>query len=117
MPELQSALVFHDVLDIAQQADQIAWKPFHDGVEIHPLYDVDGGCSAALLRYAPGASIPSHQHMGYEHILVLVGEQQDESNVYSQGSLVVSPPGSSHAVQSPQGCIVLAIWEKPVSFL
>jgi len=55
--------------------------------------------------------------MGYEHILILEGEQQDEHYIYPQGTLVISPPGTSHSVQSPQGCIVLAIWEKPVSFL
>lgn len=117
MAELQSVMIFSDVLEIVEQPDEIAWKPFRAGVEIHTLYNTDEGCSAALLRYAPGASIPSHQHTGYEHILVLTGEQQDEHNVYSQGSLVVSPPGTSHSIKSPQGCIVLAIWEKPVSFL
>lgn len=117
MGELQSSLILSDVLGVAQQADQIDWKPFRAGVEIHPLYNVEGGCSAALLRYAPGSSVPSHQHTGYEHILVLAGEQRDESHVYSQGTLVVSPPGSSHSIQSPKGCIALAIWEKPVSFL
>lgn len=93
------------------------WQPFRDGVEIHPLYASQGGMSSAFLRYAPGASVPPHKHIGYEHIFVLQGEQSDEVGSYPQGSIVVNPPGSCHSVLSQLGCIVLVIWERPVEFL
>ncbi len=96
------------------------FRRFHPGVEILPLYGIDHGDpesrgpSAALLRYQPGASIPEHQHAGYEHILVLRGSQEDQSGRYVRGTCVINPPGTRHAVKSTEGCLVLAIWNRPV---
>ncbi len=74
------------------------------------------GSSAALLRFEPGGKIPLHFHTGYEHIIVLSGSQMDEHGQLFAGGLRIHPPGSSHSVASESGCIVLAIYEKPVSF-
>ncbi len=100
----------------SQYLATINWQPFRDGVEIYPLYGSHGGMSSAFLRYAPGASVPTHNHVGYEHIFVLQGEQSDEYGTYPQGSIVVNPPSSRHSVRSKEGCIVLVVWEKPVEF-
>lgn len=98
-------------------AADFVWSPFRPGVEIHRLYgDGAAGPSAALLRYAPAASIPRHRHEGHEHIYILHGSQVDDAGTYVAGALVVHPPGSSHAVHSPDGCVVLVIWERPVDF-
>ena len=35
------------------------------------------GRAAAMLRYAPNAEVPLHEHDGYEHIFVLEGAQED----------------------------------------
>jgi anti-sigma factor ChrR (cupin superfamily) len=48
--------------------------------------------------------------------LVLEGSQWDEYGQLFAGGLRIHPPGSSHSVASETGCIVLAIYEKPVSF-
>jgi anti-sigma factor ChrR (cupin superfamily) len=58
-----------------------------------------------------------HAHTGYEHIVVLAGSQVDENSRAAAGSLIVNPPQTSHSVLSETGCIVLAIYEKPVAFL
>ena len=93
------------------------WSAFRPGVEIHRLYGEESdGASAALLRYAPGACVPHHRHQGYEHIFVLHGTQVDENGTHASGTLVVNPPGSTHEVRSPDGCVVLAIWERPNVF-
>jgi len=93
------------------------WKPYLPGIEIHRIYGDDGGGpSAALLRYAPGADAPLHGHPGYEHIYVVSGEQSDERGVYGAGTFIVNPPGTRHAVRSPQGCVVLIVKEQPVVF-
>lgn len=112
---LGAALAIPDLLATADAPDA-AWQPFRPGIEILRLYTEQGGAAAALLRYAPGASAPLHQHQGYEHILVLRGAQQDDAGRYAAGTLLISPPGSRHAIASPQGCLVLAIWERPVAF-
>lgn len=118
MVEGLQSIVLHDLLRIAEQPERYDWQPFHAGIDIHRLYGGAGeGPAAALLRYRPGAQVPAHLHQGWEHILVLAGSQADEHGVYPAGSLLTNPPGSSHSVTSAQGCIVLAIWERPVCFL
>lgn len=112
----EAPLVFKLALDaLGQQSDFV---PFRPGVEISQLYRNEAsGASAALLRYAPGASVPEHVHEGYEHVLVLEGEQRDHRGSYPAGTLVVNPPGTRHAVSSAQGCIALLIWQSPVRFV
>lgn len=106
------------LFDISKNPESIAWTPFREGVEIHRLYG-DGitGPTAALLRFRKAAHIPPHVHEGYEHIFVLAGSQWDHKGRIEAGTLRVHPPGTSHEVTSDAGCIVLAIYEKPVRFL
>ena len=106
------------LFDIEAQLDQFNWEPLKAGVEISRIYGDDkGGPSAALLRYAPGAVVSLHKHTGYEHILVLAGSQTDGAKVFEKGSLIISAPGSQHRIHSETGCVVLAIWQMPVSFI
>lgn len=97
-----------------------AWRDcdfrfFRDGVEIATL--LDGAPGVALLRYAPGASVPRHRHTGLETILVLDGVQSDERGDYPAGSLILNHEGSIHSVWSDPGCTVLIQWNRPVEFL
>ncbi len=71
----------------------------------------------ALLRYAPGASVPRHRHAGLETVIVLDGEQSDERGSYPAGSLVLNAEGSAHSVRSEGGCVVLIQWQRPVELL
>jgi anti-sigma factor ChrR (cupin superfamily) len=106
-----------DLLRIAENADSISWQPFRDGVEIHRLYgDGVAGPTAALLRYRAEGKVPLHEHAGYEHIIVLSGSQRDQNGTAHAGTLTINPPGTRHSVVSEAGCIVLAIYEKPVRF-
>jgi anti-sigma factor ChrR (cupin superfamily) len=85
------------------------WQPFRDGVEIARLYgEAEAGPSMALLRYQPGAKVPTHLHRGLEHILVLEGSQRDEGGKHEVGSLLVHGEGTMHSVASEEGCVVLA---------
>jgi anti-sigma factor ChrR (cupin superfamily) len=95
--------------------EDIAWEPFRPGVRVHWLYRTGGeGPEAALLRYEPGAAVPLHEHVGWEHILVLAGSQSDGVARYATGALLISPPGTRHAIASDEGCVVLAVWHSPV---
>jgi anti-sigma factor ChrR (cupin superfamily) len=105
----------HDLFRIAEWQEKLRWEALYDGVDIYRLYDDGGhGARAALLRYRPGGRVPPHEHLGFEHILVLAGEQTDEAATATAGTLTISPPGTHHGVSSETGCIVLAIYEKPV---
>jgi anti-sigma factor ChrR (cupin superfamily) len=48
---------------------------------------------------------------------MLAGEQVDEISKAETGALIINPPGTSHSILSENGCIVLAIYEKPVKFI
>jgi anti-sigma factor ChrR (cupin superfamily) len=93
--------------------------PFRAGIDMRVLYGAPGkgGAAAAFLRYQPGAKVPAHEHPGYELIQVLVGSQTDERGTHRAGTFVVNPPGSRHAVESAEGCVVLAVWERPIHFV
>jgi quercetin dioxygenase-like cupin family protein len=107
----------HALFPVSDWQRELPWKPFQEGVGIHYLYgDGISGPSAALVRFNPGGRIPRHEHTGYEHILILSGSQADENNRAEAGTLIINPPGSSHGVFSEEGCIVMAIYEKPVRF-
>ena len=98
--------------------DDFAWEPFRAGVRVHWLYRTgDDGPAAALLRYEPGAGVPLHLHTGWEHIFVLDGAQSDAAGRHAAGALLISPPGTRHAITSAEGCVVLAIWQHPVQIL
>jgi anti-sigma factor ChrR (cupin superfamily) len=115
---LNHALEGLDLARVADWAPGIPWQAFQPGVEIHRLYgDGVAGPAAALLRFSPGGQIPLHYHTGYEHIVVLEGSQRDEHGDLCAGGLRIHPPGSSHSVMSEEGCIVLAVYEKPVTFV
>jgi len=94
---------------------KLPFEPFRDGVDIYYLWQ--GGPDVALLRYAPGASVPRHRHTGLETILVLSGIQCDETGCFPAGSVVFNPAGTDHSVWSDEGCTVLIQWEKPVEFI
>ena len=96
----------------------LVWEPFREGIEIHRLYDRGpNGTASALLRYRAGASLPAHDHVGVEHIVILSGSQVDERGVYGPGTLVINAPGTRHSVHAPDGCTVLVVWERPVAFV
>ncbi len=48
---------------------------------------------------------------------MLAGSQRDQSGTIHAGTLRIHPPGTHHSVVSEAGCIVLAIYEKPVKFI
>ena len=106
-----------DLINLVAQPDKIDWKPFRPGVEIFRIYgDGKVGPSAALIRFEPGGEVPSHDHVGFEHIFVLSGSQIDQTGLACAGTLIVNPPGTSHSISSETGCVVLAIYEQPVKF-
>ncbi|HWB58337.1 MAG TPA: cupin domain-containing protein [Chthoniobacteraceae bacterium] len=109
--------ILKDIFSIAKRQHELKWEPFGDGVEVFWIYkDGKDGAAAALLKYQPGGRISLHEHVGFEHILVLSGSQVDENGRLETGSLMVHEPGTSHSIVSEEGCIVLAVYQKRVIF-
>jgi anti-sigma factor ChrR (cupin superfamily) len=104
-------------LDPEALARRPGYEPLRVGVDVLYLYKDDAsGSSCALLKYQPGAEVPEHDHPGFEHVYILSGEQSDERGNYRKGSFVINPPGTAHRVWTKEGCLVLIVWQKPVSF-
>lgn len=94
------------------------WQPFRPGVTAHWLYREDaGGAAAVLLRYEPGARVALHEHVGYEHMFVIEGDEYDENGSYPAGSFIINPPGTRHSPGSKGGCTALLIYQKAVRFV
>lgn len=96
---------------------ETVFGPFRQGVEIARIAGNPEGASIALLRYAPGAAVPMHEHQGLETIIVLDGAQSDDRGRYAKGAISINPAGTRHRVWSDEGCVVLIQWERPVRIL
>lgn len=97
---------------------KISWEPTtHAGVETKLLYADPSGRQTMLVRMAPGAKLPDHRHVGVEQSFVLEGTLVDEDGTCTAGNFVWRRPGSVHTAWSPDGCVVLAIFERPNEFL
>jgi anti-sigma factor ChrR (cupin superfamily) len=96
----------------------IAWEPTpYPGVETKTLYQEGTGRRTTLTRFAPGARLPRHRHVGLEQSFVLEGSLVDQDGVCTAGNFVWRRAGSAHDAWSPDGCVVLGIFDAPNEFL
>jgi anti-sigma factor ChrR (cupin superfamily) len=84
------------------------WVERRPGVHWKVLWE-EGNHRAVLVRYAPGAEIPRHRHLGDEQIFVLEGSLSDDTGTCTRGNYARRPPGCVHRVTSREGALVLAI--------
>ena len=97
---------------------KIAWEPTTwPGIETKTLYRDPSGRMTTLTKMAPGAKLPRHRHVGLEQSYVLEGTLVDDDGRCTAGNFVWRRPGSVHAAWSPDGCIVLGIFERPNEFV
>ena len=88
------------------------------GVEGKTLVvDRETGVVTALMKFAPGARLPDHEHMRIEQTYVLEGSLMCGEGECKAGDFVWRPPGSRHeAWGGPQGGVMLAIFQIPNKF-
>ena len=68
--------------------------------------------ATSIVRYAPAASFPAHEHPGGEEILVLSGVFAEDGRHHPAGTYLRNPPGSAHQPGSPDGCIIFVkLWQ------
>ena len=98
--------------------DGLAWEQSRfPGVETKTLFlDRQSGAVTALIRMAPGARLPDHEHPLTEQSFVLEGVLADDDGECGAGDFVWRPPGSRHQAWSPDGCLVLGIFQVPNKF-
>ena len=89
---------------------EIAWAEAMPGVMQKPLWiDKETKRRAALVRFAPGAQLPKHKHVGDELIFVIEGSNADESGEVLTGNLNYRPNGCVHSVTTKNGATIFAL--------
>ena len=87
------------------------------GVDMRLLMeDKETGLMTALVRFAPGAVLPDHEHVELEQTWVLEGALEDDEGVVTAGNYVWRPAGSRHTARAPKGCVTLSFFLKPNRF-
>ena len=88
------------------------------GVEAKTLLaDRATGVVTSLMKFAPGARLPEHEHVLIEQTSVLEGSLICGEGECKAGDYVWRPAGSRHeAWAGPQGGLMLAIFQIPNKF-
>ncbi len=96
----------------------VPWTPTgHPGVDMKILLeDKSTGLLTALVRFAPGATLPDHEHVEIEQSYLLEGELHDHEGTCKAGDFVWRPAGSRHDAHAPKGALLLAFFLKPNKF-
>jgi anti-sigma factor ChrR (cupin superfamily) len=87
----------------------IAWVEAMPGMRHKPIWHDKAANRRVLLgRFDPGATIPTHRHVGDELIFVIEGASVDESGEVPVGDANYRPNGCVHRVWSKNGATVLS---------
>ena len=90
--------------------DDVGWQEFQPGISFKILWqDPATKRRAQMTRFAPGAQLPLHRHVGDELIFVIEGAASDESGTVTAGNVGYRPNGCVHTVTSKNGATVLAV--------
>jgi anti-sigma factor ChrR (cupin superfamily) len=107
---------------LVRPADMEWQKTRFPGCEAKTLYfDRKTGMVTALMRFAPGAVLPDHEHVNVEQTYVLEGKLVDKEGpaaglVAGPGEFVWREAGSRHVAWCPEGGLMLAIFQVPNKF-
>jgi anti-sigma factor ChrR (cupin superfamily) len=85
------------------------------------LFDRATGLVTALMRFAPGAVLPDHEHVKIEQTYVLEGRLLDREGPAAgleigPGEFVWREAGSRHVAWCPEGGLMLAMFQVPNKF-
>jgi anti-sigma factor ChrR (cupin superfamily) len=100
-------------------AESISWeKTVYEGVEVKTLLvDPETGMMTQLLRMAPGAKLPDHEHVLIEQTYVMQGSLVCAEGECKAGEFVWRPAGSRHEARAgAQGGFMIAMFQIPNKF-
>ncbi len=100
------------------EVENLPWEPtMVDGVETKTLlFEKSSGLLTVIMKMAPGAALPDHAHMQIEQTFVLEGTLVCGEGECRKGDFVWRPAGSRHKAWSPDGGLMLAIFQVPNKF-
>ena len=99
--------------------ENMPWeKTKYPGIEQKTLFlDKSSGMLTALMRMAPNAKLPDHEHVQIEQTYVLEGTLMCPEGECGPGQFVWRPAGSRHhAWAGPKGGLFLAMFQVPNKF-
>jgi hypothetical protein len=87
-------------------ADGSGWEPLRRGVQIRPLHVV-GERISMLVRFEPGATVPTHPHAMGEECLMVEGELFLGDVLLREGEFQFASAGSRHdELMADVGCLL-----------
>jgi quercetin dioxygenase-like cupin family protein len=99
------------------------WQPIrYPGCQVKTLMvDPKNGLLTVLLKMEPGAQLPDHEHALVEQTYMLEGrlvdlEGPEKGLEVGPGEFVYRPAGSRHAAWTPEGAVMVAIFQVPNKF-
>lgn len=102
---------------INESGKRARWRRISPGICFCNLAVTDDCYSVRLIKMAPNAKMPLHNHPGMEITLVLQGGYRDEFGEYQAGDLVIIEENISHnPVADENGCICLVVTDAPIHF-
>ena len=103
--------------------ESLPWqKTRYPGIEVKTLlFDRCSGLVTSLTRMAPGAVLPDHEHVRIEQTFVLEGHLVDRTGIdegveCKAGQFIWRPAGSRHSAWSPNGGVLLGMFQIPNRF-
>ena len=83
--------------------EAMPWEPTRfPGIEIKTLLkDTETGLLTTLVKMAPGARLPDHEHVDIEQTWILEGSLADHEGEVTAGNYVWRPAGSRHEAVVP----------------
>ena len=113
----------HDKLPVlASRFVDVASLPWqksrYDGIETKTLLvDKSSGLLTMLMKMAPGAKLPDHEHVEIEQSWILEGSLECGEGSCTAGNFVWRPAGSRHdAWAGPDGVVLLGVFQLPNRF-
>lgn len=97
----------------------LPWKPTPTpGIDMKVLMSFpESGLMTALFRWAPGTSLPLHEHVEVEQTYVLEGSIVDDEGEVRAGDFVWRPRGNRHLARAPHGALVISFFLRPNRFI
>ena len=98
--------------------NKMPWEPTEwAGVSrkvLELVHDPKKGRETALLRFEPGARIPTHVLEDRMDVFVIEGTYADDHGEYGPHTFLRNQPGFRHTPASKDGCVIYAKWRVPI---
>ena len=101
---------------------EMEWqKTRFPGCEMKVLLKDDSGLMTSIFKFAPGATLTDHEHVGVEQTFLVDGNLVDKEGPAAgmevkKGEFVWREPGSRHSAWSPRGGMTIAMMQVPNKF-